>query len=150
MTARRGSESVSLGAPVERCFWLPWPPSVNRMWRMARIGKASRLLLSREGRAYREAAGKSLLAQWVPIRPLTGRLGLYIEAFPPDRRARDLDNLCKGLLDALQHSGAIRNDADIDDLHIVRRRTMDEGQVRLTLRELAGVRVAVDIEGVPV
>lgn len=133
---------------VERSFWLPFPPSVNRLWRMVMVGRAPRLLLSAEGRAYRVQAGKALLEQWVPIRPLTGRLGLYIEAFPPDRRARDLDNLCKGLLDALQHSGAIRNDADIDDLHIVRRRTMDEGQVRLTLRELA--RVAVDIEGVPV
>lgn len=40
---------------------------------------------------------------------------------PPDRRKRDLDNLLKSLLDGLEGAGVFKDDAQIDDLQIVRR-----------------------------
>lgn len=93
---------------------LPWPPSVNHYWR--RVG--ARTLISREGRAYRTAVEQA----WLLSRHATlcGRLRVEIMARPPDRRARDLDNLLKATLDALQHAGAYADDSQIDDLRIIR------------------------------
>ena len=54
--------------------------------------------------------------------PLTGRLGIVIYVFPPDKRVRDLDNLLKQPLDALQHAGVYLNDGQIDQL-MIRRQT---------------------------
>jgi len=43
-----------------------------------------------------------------------------MDAFPPDRRRRDLDNLQKSTLDALEHAGLYEDDSQID-LLIARR-----------------------------
>jgi len=49
------------------------------------------------------------------------RLSVFIEAFPPDKRKRDLDNVLKSLLDALQHAGVYADDCQIDRLSIIRK-----------------------------
>lgn len=50
--------------------------------------------------------------------PLAGRLGVSIEVFAPNKRARDLDNLLKVTLDA--GNGLLwADDVQIDDLRIV-------------------------------
>jgi crossover junction endodeoxyribonuclease RusA len=41
-----------------------------------------------------------------------------IQAFRPDRRRRDLDNLLKAILDSLTHAGVMQDDALIEDLRI--------------------------------
>ena len=92
---------------------LPWPPSVNRYWRSV----AGRVLISQEGRAYREA----VLAQMMIQRKAathTGKLVMEIEAWRPDNRVRDLDNLLKATLDALTHAGVYKDDSQIVDLRI--------------------------------
>ncbi|MDD5718939.1 MAG: RusA family crossover junction endodeoxyribonuclease [Candidatus Krumholzibacteria bacterium] len=104
---------------------LPWPPSVNRYWRSV----AGRVLLSRQGRAYR-AAVIALAGQEVAPE---GRLACSIEAWPPDRRRRDLDNLPKAVIDALQHAGVMRDDELIDDLRIVRRSPVAGGRLVIEL-----------------
>ena len=45
---------------------------------------------------------------------------MFISLFPPDRRKRDLDNVLKALLDALQHAGCYDDDSQLDDIRIVR------------------------------
>ncbi len=50
------------------------------------------------------------------------RFEVLIDAYPPDRRKRDLDNILKPLLDVLQEYGIFPDDEQIDIL-IVRRRT---------------------------
>lgn len=45
---------------------------------------------------------------------------LLISACPPDRRQRDLDNLHKGVLDALAFACVFDDDSQVDDLRIVR------------------------------
>lgn len=92
-------------------FVLPFPPSVNRYYR--NIGY--RTLLSRDGREYRRKVC-SLLAGRVG-QPLSCSLEIEVHLFPPDRRARDLDNFAsKAIWDALQHAGVFVNDRQIKRL----------------------------------
>ena len=106
---------------------LPFPPSVNHLWR--RVGR--RTLLSRGGRAFRQAVQAVLAARGV--QPIAGRLAVTIDVHPPDQRRRDLDNALKALLDALQHGGAYHDDAQIDDLHIRRGACVPGGRVCVRL-----------------
>ena len=93
---------------------LPYPPSVNHYYR--RVGQ--RTLISREGRRFRQEVCSLLAA--AGVKPITGPLRVEIDVYPPDRRRRDVDNLQKGLLDALEHGGLYRNDGQIADLRIIR------------------------------
>jgi len=86
---------------------LPYPPSVNHYWRM--VGK--RMVISREGRRYRDRVAAALAA--AGVRPVDGRVELRIELYPPDRRSRDLDNAQKALWDALQYGGAYHDDSQV-------------------------------------
>jgi crossover junction endodeoxyribonuclease RusA len=103
-------------------FELPYPPSVNHYWR--RVG--ARTLISRAGRAFRQDVCSLLAAR--RIEPLDGPLAVKIDVFPPDRRRRDLDNLPKALLDALQHGGAYHDDSQIVRLTITKREVVPEGR----------------------
>jgi crossover junction endodeoxyribonuclease RusA len=107
---------------------LPYPPSVNHVWRMVH----GRMLLSREGRRFRDHVQAILAARREA--PLEGRLALVADVAPPDRRRRDIDNVQKTLLDALEKGGAYRDDSQID-LLVARRQPPVEGGacgVRLT------------------
>ena len=109
---------------------LPFPPSLNHYWRFV----GSRVLISRQGRAYRETVGTILAAQ--RIEPLLGILAMEAEFYPPDRRRRDLDNLQKSLWDALQHGGAYQDDSQIYDFHAWKKEPIPGGQVSIRLRTL--------------
>ena len=87
---------------------LPYPPSVNHYWRMV----GSRMLISREGRTFR--ARVCPILQTSAMKTLLGRLTVKIEVYPPDRRRRDLDNVQKAVLDALEKGGAYEDDSQID------------------------------------
>lgn len=97
---------------------LPWPPSVNKIWRSSGNGT----LLSKVGRYYRKAAVSHILETCGgEPEPLLGRLTVVIEMFPPDRRKRDIDNHAKAVLDALTLARVIGDDSQIDELRLVRR-----------------------------
>ena len=109
----------------DRCqsFELPWPPSLNHYWRSVIVNGKPRVLLGAQGRRYRDNVARALNAQRAQGYGPDARLAIRILARPPDRRKRDLDNLAKGPLDALQAWGMIRDDAQFDSLHIVRLNT---------------------------
>lgn len=111
---------------------LPWPPSANRIWRSPRRGKfAGRVLLSREARQYR--ADVALVARG---RAEHARLAVGIRAFPPDRRRRDLDNLCKAALDAMVKAGVIEDDGRIDVLLVSREAvSADHPRLEVTIED---------------
>lgn len=109
---------------------LPWPPSVNRYYRSLSKGKlAGRVLVSQEGRAYRQEVAVILDRRRLPM--IRERMKVTIEAYPPDRRRRDLDNLLKASLDALVFGGAIEDDSLIDDLRIWRGEVREGGELRI-------------------
>ena len=95
---------------------LPFPPSVNRIWRS--IG--GRTILSAIGRKYRQAVIQATQQQRSPQLG-SARLEVLMEVFQPDLRKRDLDNLPKAVLDGLTHSHVYKDDSQIDCLAIIRR-----------------------------
>lgn len=110
---------------------LPYPPSINHYWRHFR----GRTVISQEGRAFR-ANVCALLAGGGPRQPPAGgRIALAMDAFPPDRRRRDLDNLQKPVLDALEHGGLYEDDSQIDLLLTRRRDVVPGGRLAVRLAE---------------
>lgn len=107
---------------------LPYPPSINHYWRRA----GPRTLISRTGRAFRSEVVAILQKQRRP--KLLGRLGVEVDLYPPDRRRRDVDNVMKSLLDALQQGGVYGDDSQIDELHIRRQECVPGGCVRVRLK----------------
>lgn len=114
---------------------LPYPPTVNTYYRTPRSGKlAGRTMISEKGRVYRADVMEAV--QRYQLGRVPGRLEVHIDAFPPDRRRRDLDNICKGLLDGLAHAGVIADDGDIDILRIYRKEYVKGGLVRVFVSEI--------------
>lgn len=109
---------------------LPWPPSTNTYWRHNR----GRTHISAKGLAFRELVSALYFAAGAP--QAKGRIALVIEAYPPDHRARDLDNLLKATQDALTHAGMWRDDSDIDDLRVIRCNVLPPGKLVIRVRVL--------------
>lgn len=112
---------------------LPWPPSTNRIWRNVAVKGKPRTLLSEEGRRYRTNAAQMCMLGGVNNRQLAGRLAVSLVACPPDRRARDLDNILKATLDALTHAGVWNDDSQIDLLTVQRGQVVKGGGVQVTI-----------------
>lgn len=89
---------------------LPYPPSANRLWRS--VPKLKSPIKSREYLTWIKAAQACI--PMTARDEIKGQFRVLIEADRPDRRARDLDNLTKPLLDVLcptnTHKGVIEDD----------------------------------------
>jgi len=113
-------------------FTLPWPPSINHYWR--RVGP--RTLISREGRTFRRNVC-ALLGGGGPRKPPAGgRVALAMDAFPPDRRRRDLDNIAKPVLDVFEHAGIYEDDSQVDLLVTRRREPVKGGRLEVRLDDM--------------
>lgn len=115
---------------------LPFPPSVNRYWRSVK----GRVLISRNGRDYIRSVAAIVRLENNAPRFGTKRLSLEIVANCPDRRLRDLDNICKAVQDSLQKSGVYDDDSQIDRLTVIRGKVSKPGRVVCTLEELPSER----------
>lgn len=111
-------------------FELPYPPSINHYWR--RVGP--RTLISREGRRFRASVMALLAAR--RVRPLHGKLQVHVEVFPPDNRRRDVDNVVKALLDALEHGGAYADDSQVVKLSIEKLDPVEGGRAVVEIQEV--------------
>lgn len=110
---------------------LPFPPSTNNLFVTARFGRTTRRVSSPQARAYAEAVAKRVRDLGALQAP-AGELRAVIAAWLPDRRARDLDNLCKAPLDALVKAGVMVDDSLIVDLRIYRA-GLDKANPRITV-----------------
>jgi Holliday junction resolvase RusA-like endonuclease len=107
---------------------LPYPPSINHYWR--RVGSAT--LISRAGRRFRGSVVAILAA--LRLEPLAGDLAVEVEVYPPDNRRRDIDNVQKALLDALQHGGAYADDSQVVRLTITKCSPVAGGKTIVRIR----------------
>ncbi|WP_278914121.1 RusA family crossover junction endodeoxyribonuclease [Deinococcus wulumuqiensis] len=121
-------------------FSLPYPPSMNAIWRAVVIvlkGKPqARVLLSQQGRAYRKAVQNVIRSLDNPTCPPGARLHLHLTAHSPDRRARDLSNIPKALEDALTHAQVWADDSLIDRLTVDRGEVTPGGRVDVVITPL--------------
>lgn len=109
---------------------LPWPPSVNNYW----LARGNTRFISKAGKAFRSDVEREC-AQ-LGVTPLEGRLAVHIALFPPDRRARDIDNILKALLDACEHANCYASDSQIDELHVVRQQVSKGGYCTILILAL--------------
>ena len=107
---------------------LPWPPTVNTYYTVAR----GRKILSKKGRTYKLTCYKEILLQGQPDM-LKGPVSVFIRAYPPDKRKRDLDNLLKPILDVLTNAGLYEDDSQVDELMIQRFNLKAPGRVEIII-----------------
>lgn len=110
---------------------LPWPPSVNHYFVHTRRGA----FLSPAARAYRLLVCAAARDANAP--ELVGDVRLDIMAAAPDNRRRDLDNVLKGLLDAIQHAGIYADDFQVSDLRIRRAGVVPGGSLAVMIQGTA-------------
>ena len=110
---------------------LPWPPALNRLYRTY----MGRILLSREGRAWKEQAGWFACA--AGTKPLQGPVAVQLVLYRPRKRG-DIDGYSKALLDAMQ-GHLYLNDDQIVELHVYR--MDDKINPRVTVTVQAAVPV---------
>lgn len=112
-------------------YRLPWPPSVNRIWRAV----AGRIVLSDAARRYAILAGNALPAGLVE--PLRGRLAVQLTMCPPARvRDWDIANREKILCDTLTKQRVWIDDEQIDAMLILRGNPDGDGYVDILIQEL--------------
>lgn len=99
---------------IDQWLSVPYPPSVNHYWGMR--GKIR--FLTAKAKAFRREI-IAAIDECGMDREL-GALHLMIDQRPPDRRRRDIDNIVKPIMDALEHAGAYENDNQVARLSVVR------------------------------
>ena len=110
---------------------LPYPPSVNTYWRR----NGPRYFISKAGKAFRQAVSEECNSVR-GLQCMEGRLSMTVGLNPPDRRVRDVDSVCKALLDSMQGKVYV-NDSQIDRLLIVRGGVRPPGVCTVLIEEIA-------------
>lgn len=97
---------------------LPFPPSVNRIWRSRRghNGKPT-FYLDRRYETWKRACDNLLMMHRREWRPIAGRFSAII-ILSEGRRRGDADNRVKGVLDWLQRANLIENDSLADSVTV--------------------------------
>ena len=67
---------------------------------------------------------------------MDGDLEIWIKAYPPDRRKRDLDNIMKATQDSLQKGGAMFDDSQIKKLHAEMFKPEKPGRIEIVLEKI--------------
>ena len=96
---------------------LTFPPSTNRLWRNV------------NGRTIKSEVYRKWLIENMRygLKTITGPYKLTMQCSPPDKRRRDLDNLSKSVGDLLQSIGAVSDDCNMDELHMMWKRDLAPG-----------------------
>jgi len=126
---------------VFRCA-LPWPPSVNSYWCYGvTYGGRVNMRLTTRGRDYKAKVRGALLAACADVALGGGfgdaRLRVCLDLCAPDRRARDLDNHAKAILDALESAGVFEDDSQIDVLELRRGPIVRGGRVEVSIEAIS-------------
>ena len=101
-----------MGSAAVTTLVLPYPPTVNHMYRRAR----GHLALTPEALAFRHAV--KMIAHVQAVKPINGPVAVFLDVYRPRKRG-DLDNLLKAVLDAL-NGVAYVDDDQVQQIHAVR------------------------------
>lgn len=91
---------------------LPYPPSVNRIWRSSTQAAGKQVYISPSYRKWKDESNALLMTKrgWM-MRRITGPFSVDIALCPPKGHPRgDLDNRIKAVLDFLQAATIVSND----------------------------------------
>lgn len=105
---------------------LPYPPTINHYYRHVGGSISGRKALTDKAKRFRHDVGQVKLINYKLIResgvilPFCGPVAVAVELHPPDKKTRDVDNVLKPILDALQHAGILDNDEQVEALSIRR------------------------------
>lgn len=114
-------------------YVLPWPPSLNRIWRAVQ----GRVVLSASARDYKRACVNALPTGRVD--PFKGRLAVTMTLCPPVKPGGvdwDIANREKVLFDTLTEQRVWLDDSQIDALGILRGVPDGKGRVELSIQEI--------------
>lgn len=92
------------------------PPTVNHMYRTGNRSRYKTL----EVREYQQYAVNKMREAWQGRRILSGRIEMRIIFTTDNKRRWDIDNRVKALQDCLSMAGVIRDDSQVDALHVQR------------------------------
>ncbi len=127
---------------------LPYPPSVNHYWgtkvvtsKLTKNTKHRKRLivlrfLTKRAKQFRTDVALHVFEQIGKPPELRGRIAVIVKQFHGPGKVQDIDNSLKGLFDALEHCKVYRNDSQIDELLVVRKRRSAIGRVEVTIRPL--------------
>jgi crossover junction endodeoxyribonuclease RusA len=103
------------------------PPTINHYWNH----KGARRFMSDRAIEFRRIIKDKCLDE-----RLEGFLAIRIEYYPPDKRKRDIDNILKPILDALQHAQLFADDYQIQKITALRKtKIVDGGLVLIKVSE---------------
>lgn len=111
------------------CLSLPFPPTVNHMFGQA----GTRKYLKKSGHEFRKSVSESVAELGISLGDI--RLAVFVSLFAPTRRAYDIDNRIKSLLDALQHAGLFEDDEQVDVLWVMRKQVVKGGLCKVVVVE---------------
>lgn len=111
---------------------LSWPPSVNQYWNHVYNAKLRRVQIypSREALYFKAEAAALVRKKGQPPR-FEKAVMVEIDAYPPDRRKRDSDNIVKATFDALTWANVWVDDYQVVDFRV---RRFEETKDKLIIR----------------
>ncbi|WP_018694250.1 RusA family crossover junction endodeoxyribonuclease [Algicola sagamiensis] len=120
---------------------LPYPPTVNHYWQSFTAWRAGKKIvkktLSVKAKKFVNDVHFHVVKEKAAKRyatPVEINIGVYL----PDKRKRDLDNLLKGLFDALTKARVIEDDSLIHSFSIQRLGIESPGRIELTVTPIEG------------
>jgi len=117
---------------MEVSIILPWPPSVNSLWRSSSKG----WYMTKKAKEYKELVRYAVYKAKSPKFGDGEQIAVGVVAYPPDNRKRDLDNIFKILGDSLQDAGVYQNDCQIKKIYMEMKPKADVGAVHVKIWSL--------------
>ena len=109
---------------------LPYPPTWNHLYGQ----RGTRKYMKKAGVEYKKAVAE--LVNEMNVETIAGRVSVFVAAYMPDKRRRDIMNLEKIVSDSLTDAGVLDDDSQIDELYIRRNAVTAGGSITIQINEI--------------